>query len=98
MIDYLKKYNLTDEDINEIKTVFNKDIINNFEIMMDNVCLILDELFSIGVNNIKHMILIRPDICFSDLESLKEKINKFDKNLIKYVIENDPNNLINFDT
>ena len=97
MIDYLKKYNLTDEDLNEIKTVFNKDIINNFEIMMDNVCLILDELRSIGVTNIKNMILNRPDICFSDLESLREKIAKFDKELIKYVIENDPNNLINFD-
>ena len=31
------------------------------------------------------------------MESLNKKFNKFDVNLVKFIIENDPQNLINFD-
>ena len=94
MIDYLKNYNL---NVSDIKKIFNKDIINKFEIMQDNVINILDYLESLQVSNFKELIINRPDICFMNVNDLKEKIEKIDINLIKYVIENDPQNLINFD-
>lgn len=97
MIDYLKKYNLKNDDIAEIKKVFNKDIITKFEIMENIVCKNLDYLLELGLVNFKMLILTRPDLCFSDLSFLQERFSKFDKKLILFIIENDPQNLINLD-
>ena len=97
MLEYLKNYNLSNDDVNDIKLEFNKDILTNFEVMSYNVCQILDYLKSLNINSFKELILIRPDICFININILKEKVNKLDVNLIKFIIENDPNNLINFD-
>lgn len=97
MIEYLTNYNLNEKDIDEIKKRFNKDIINKFEVMESTVKHNLDYLNSVGVDNIKNIILYRPDLCFSNLDYFKEKINKIDSSLIKYIIENDPQNLINLD-
>ena len=95
-MNYLEKY-MSEEDVLKIKQYFNKDIINKFEIMEYNVCLVLDYLSSIGVKKFNNLILNRPDICFMDLELLKIKIGKFDVNLMQFVFENEVNNLMNFD-
>lgn len=97
MIDYLKKYNLTDNDITNIKQRYNSNYINHFEIMMDNVSDILSYLNSIGVSNLLNVILYRPDICFRDLDYLKEQIAKYDQKLVLYMFNNDIEDLINFE-
>lgn len=97
MIEYLKNYNLDDNDIDEIKKKFNKDIINKFEVMESTVISVFEYLKSIGITNIKNIIMYRPDICFSNIEFLKEKVSKIDSSLIKFIIEQDPQNLINLD-
>jgi hypothetical protein len=97
MIDYLKKYNLTDDDLQEIDKKFNKDIKEKFAVMQDNVREVLDYLLELGVSNFKSLILLRPDICFMNVLVLKEKIEKIDSNLIGFVIEKDAQSLINFD-
>lgn len=96
-MNYLEKYNLTKEDIEEIKKHFNKDIINKFEIMEYNVTSILDYLSTFNINSFKNLLLLRPDICFMNLDVLKEKTSKIDSNLIKFIFENEINNLMNFD-
>ena len=96
-MNYLTRFNLSFDDINEIERYFNKDIIEKFIIMEDNVIEILSYLNSIGIKNIKDLIMNRPDICFMKLNNLKEKIDKFDVNLIKYIIQNDINSLMNFE-
>ena len=96
-MDYLEKYNLKKEDITKIRKRFNKDIVNKFEVMEDNVCKVLDYLTSLNIKNIKNLILNRPDICFMDVDILKEKISKFDSQLIKFVFDEDEQNLMNFD-
>ncbi len=96
-MDYLEKYNLKKEDITKIRKRFNKDIVNKFEVMEDNVCQVLDYLTSLNIKNIKNLILNRPDICFMDVDILKEKISKFDSQLIKFVFDEDEQNLMNFD-
>lgn len=96
MLDYLNGY-LDNDDFEIIKKQFNKDILNNFEAMKDNVLLILNYLLSIGIRNIKSIILKRPDLFFEDLELLKEKVGKYDNNLIKFIFDNDPSSLINLE-
>ena len=96
-MDYLEKYNLKKEDITKIRKRFNKDIVNKFEVMEDNVCQVLEYLTSLNIKNIKNLILNRPDICFMDVDILKEKISKFDVKLIKFVFDEDEQNLMNFD-
>ena len=96
MLDYLNGY-LDNDDIEIIKKQFNKDILNNFEAMKDNVLLILNYLLSIGIRNIKSIILKRPDLFFEDLELLKEKVGKYYNNLIKFIFDNDPSSLINLE-
>lgn len=94
MIDYLNKYNV---DILNMKKIFNNDIINKFDVMETNVSSILEYLKSLGINDFNELIINRPDIFFNDIVYLKEKMDKIDKELIKYIIENDSENLINFD-
>ncbi len=96
MLDYLNGY-LDNNDIEIIKKQFNKDILNNFEAMKDNVLLIINYLLSIDIKNIKNIILKRPDLFFEDLELLKEKVGKYDNNLIKFIFDNDPSSLINLE-
>ena len=96
MLDYLNGY-LDNDDFEIIKKQFNKDILNNFEAMKDNVLLIINYLLSIDIKNIKNIILKRPDLFFEDLELLKEKVGKYDNNLIKFIFDNDPSSLINLE-
>ena len=96
-MDYLEKYNLSKDEIQKIKKHFNKDIVNKFEIMEDNVTKVLDYLSSLKIKNVKSLILNRPDICFMNLELLQSKTSKFDSNLIRFIFENEVENLMNFD-
>lgn len=97
MIDYLSKYNVSEGDLEKIKETFNKDIINKFAIMQSNVEEVLTFLKENGINNYIELILNRPDICFIGVDILKEKLNKFNPELIKFIFENEVDNLINFD-
>ena len=97
MIDYLKKYNLTEDDINLLNSQLSEDIKNSLFVMKDNAETILDYLKELGVTNFKDLLLERIDICFFDLNYLKEKIEKYDKKLIKFVIDNSVGDLLDFD-
>lgn len=97
MIDYLKKYNLTDDDINLLNSQLSEDIKNSLFVMKENAEAILDYLKELGVTNFKDLLLERIDICFFDLNYLKEKIEKYDKKLIKFVIDNSIGDLLDFD-
>ena len=96
-MDYLVKFNLSPEDVTKIRKRFNKDIVSKFQIMEDNVTKVLDYLSTLGINSFKNLILERPDICFMDLDVLKEKTNKIDSGLLNFVFENEVSNLMNFD-
>lgn len=97
MIDYLQKYNLTDDDINLLNSQLSEDIKNSLSVMKENAEAILDYLKELGVTNFKDLLLERIDICFFDLNYLKEKIEKYDKKLIKFVIDNSVGDLLDFD-
>ena len=44
-----------------------------------------------------NLITNRPDICFMDINLLKEKADKIDPGLLKFIFENEVENLLNFD-
>lgn len=96
-MDYLERYNLTPDEVNKIRKRFNKDIVSKFIAMEDNVCIILDYLKEMGVESFKPLILNRPDILFMKLSILKEKTERIDHSLLKFVFENEVDNLLNFD-
>lgn len=97
MIDYLKNYNLTDNDLLNIKKRYNASYLNYFEVMMDNVCTVLNYFKSIGVKDLTNILLYRPDLCFRNLDYLKEQLNKYDSKMVLYIFNNDINDLVNFD-
>ena len=97
MIDYLKNYNLTDNDLLNIKKRYNASYLNYFEVMMDNVCTVLNYFKSIGVKDLANILLYRPDLCFRNLDYLKEQLNKYDSKMVLYIFNNDINDLVNFD-
>lgn len=97
MIDYLKKFNITDDDLNIIKKRYNDNFIKNFEVMSDNVDMVLTTLKDYGVINLIDVVLYRPDICFKDVDYLKEELKRYDHSLLTYVFNGDIKDLINFD-
>ena len=96
-MEYLENYNFTIEEISKLKKRFNKDINSKFELMQYNVTLILDYLSSLDIINFYKLIMNRPDVCFMNIDILKEKLSKFDTHLIKFIFENEVDNLMNFD-
>ncbi len=96
MIDYLKKYNLTDEDISYLNQYLNETSLTNFEVMRLNVEEVLTYLKDIGVINLFGIIKERPDICFREINTLKIEIEKLDKNLIVFIMNNTLDDLVNF--
>ena len=97
MIDYLKEYGISNEDIAEIKGRFDEKNIYNLSIMKENVCDVLNYLKEIGVTNFKIVVLYRLDLCFMDLTYLKKQISKYDIKLIVYIMNNDICDLLDFD-
>ena len=96
-MEYLEKYNFTPEEVTKIRKKFNKDIVSKFQIMEDNVTKVLDYLTNLGITSFYELITKRPDICFMDINILKEKTEKIDAGLLKFVFENEVDNLLDFD-
>ena len=96
-MEYLENYNFTIGEISKLKKRFNKDINSKFELMQYNVTLILDYLSSLDIVDFHKLIMNRPDVCFMNIDILKEKLSKFDTHLIKFIFENEVDNLMNFD-
>ena len=97
MIDYLKKYNLTADDINLLNSQLSEDIKNSLFVMKENAEAILDYLKELGVTNFKDLLFERTDICFFDVDYLKGQISKYDEKLIVYIMNNDICDLLDFD-
>ena len=96
-MDYLKSYNITDEELLLLKSSLNLTIQNQLCLAKEGIVKVLEYLKCLGILNVFNLILYRSDLLFCDMDSLNEKFNKFDVNLVKFIIENDPQNLINFD-
>lgn len=94
-MDFLKKYNLTDEDITIIKNNNYEDIINVIIYNKNNVCLVIDYLLSIGIEipTLAQMLSDRLDIFMSSVDEVKEKFEKYNIENMVTIINDDIANL-----
>lgn len=94
-MDFLKKYDLIDEDINIIKNNNYEQIINVIIYNKNNVCLVIDYLLSIGIDvpTLAQMLSDRLDLFLKPVDSIKESFDKFNLSNLVTIINDDIANL-----
>ena len=93
-MEYLTKYNLSTEDIKDIASSIDEDDKLELALNEDRVSSIIDYFLSIGLNNIKDIIITKPNLFYDDVNSIKERIKKYSNTNIHKLLKEDP---INFD-
>jgi len=96
-MNYLKKYDITDEQIQNIENVLLKENIDIdlFIFNSDKIEKILNLFLTIGVNNLYDVIITAPDMFCDTISSIEARINKYeDKEELANLINEDANNLI----
>ncbi len=93
-MEYLTKYNLTTEDIKDITNSIDEDDKLELELNEERVSSIIDYFLSIGLTNIKDIIITKPNLFYDDVNSIKMRIEKYSNTNIIELLKEDP---INFD-
>ena len=93
-MEYLTKYNLTTEDIRDITSSIDEDDKLELDLNEERVSSIIDYFLSIGITNIKDIIITKPNLFYDDVNSIKERIEKYSNTDILELLKEDP---INFD-
>ncbi len=93
-MEYLTKYNLTTEDIRDITSSIDEDDKLELDLNEERVSSIIDYFLSIGITNIKDIIITKPNLFYDDVNSIKERIEKYSNTNILELLKEDP---INFD-
>ncbi len=95
-MNYLKDYNITDEEIDNIKKILEAAEVN-LDIFLYNeekVKTILNLFKNIGVRNLYEVIITNPYMFYDTVRSIETKINGYkDKFELARLINEDPNNL-----
>lgn len=87
-MEYLKIFNLTDEDIKDITNSIDEMDINEISMKEEKVIEILKYFISMGITNIKDIIIYKTYLLYDDIETIKEKFNKYSNiNIIKLINE-----------
>ena len=94
IMDYLTKYNLTNEDIKDIINSIDEDDKLELELNEERVSSIIDYFLSLGLTNIKDIIITKPNLFYDDVNSIKMRIEKYSNTNIIELLKDDP---INFD-
>ena len=94
IMDYLTKYNLTNEDIKDIINSIDEDDKLELELNEERVSSIIDYFLSLGLTNIKDIINTKPSLFYDDVNSIKMRIEKYSNTNIIELLKEDP---INFD-
>lgn len=94
-MDFLKKYDLGDEDINIIKNNNYESIINVIIYNKNNVCDVIDYLLSIGIElpTLSQMLSDRLDLFLKSVDDIRESFDKFNVNNLVTIINDDIANL-----
>lgn len=95
-MNYLTKYNISSEEIDNIKRVLEVSDVN-MDIFMyeeDKITKILDMFYEMGVNNLYDIIIYNPYMFYDTVSSIKDKIDSFqDKGELAKLINDDVSNL-----
>ena len=93
-MDYLIKYNLTNEDIKDITNSIDEEDRLEIEMNEEKISSILNYFLSIGLTNIKDIIITKPNLFYDDVNSIKMRIEKYSDTNIIELLKEDP---LNFD-
>lgn len=96
MLSYLKEFNITEEQINDIINTYDNNILKNLEFSKKNVTDIIKYLIEFGVKDIYNVIKVRVDLFFLPVSLVKQNFTKLDKNMLIYILNNSVNELINY--
>ena len=95
-MNYLAKYSITEDEIENIKRVLEVAEVNT-DIFMYNeekIMKILDLFYDLGVNNIYDIIITSPYMFYDTVDSIKRKIDYYpDKLELARLLNEDPTNL-----
>ena len=95
-MNYLKNYNINDEQILNIKRVLEEREINIdiFKYDPEAIIQILNLFISIGVNDLYNLIIESPSMFCDTVESIKRRIDKYeDKEKLARLLNEDASNL-----
>ena len=95
-MNYLTKYNITLDEIENIKRILEVAEVNIdiFEFDEEKVTKILDLFHDIGVNNLYEIIITNPYMFYDTVDSIKRKIDDYpNKSELARLLNSDPTNL-----
>lgn len=94
-MDFLKRYELSDDDINIIKNNNYENIINVIIYNKNNVCEVIDYLLSIGIEVpvLAQMLSDRLDLFIKPIDEIRESFEKFNVDNLVTIINDDIANL-----
>lgn len=93
-MNFLKNFGFTDEECSFINENLGKDEKKYLESNNGKVIEVLNYFKNIGVNKFIDLLRYRVDLLFCPVSYLEEKFKNFDKEFIKFIIEEDIQNLI----
>ena len=95
-MNYLTKYNISNEEIENIKRVLEVSDVNMDIFVYEEykITRILDLFYEMGVNNIYDIIIYNPYMFYDTVSSIKDKIDSYqDKGELVKLINDDVSNL-----
>lgn len=94
-MDFLKKYELTDEDITIIKNNNYENIINLIIYNKNNVCEVIDYLLSIGIETatLAQILSDRLDLFMKPVDNIRSSFDKYNIESLVTIINDDIANL-----
>ncbi|MDD4188285.1 MAG: hypothetical protein PHX04_06000 [Bacilli bacterium] len=95
-MDFLKQFDLTNENLEELKKFLSNEVITNLDVMRHNVVEVLTYLKDYGVENFYDVLKYRPDLCLKEKRGLEQDLTTLDKELLLFIFNNNIDDLINF--
>lgn len=93
-MEYLKNFNLTAEDIEDIITNIDDQDVLELEYNQERVEEILNYLISLGIEDVKSILMYKVNIFYDDIDSIKRRIQNYNGSDLIELINED---VINFD-
>ena len=75
-MNYLERYGLSEKDINDLINQIDEHDYLQYTLNEDDICNIVDYLLSIGIINIKDLLMYKSYIFYDSLEVIKKKLVK----------------------
>ena len=96
MLEYLKEFNISSEEIETIIKKNDVNVIKNLELMKNNVKSVINYLIDLGVENIYNILNVRIDLFLLPLSLVEQNFTKLDKDMLVNILNNSIDDLINY--